>query len=681
METNLPENSPSFGRKLDHPPNPREDTEAVFDANQSSETDRIPKENVGEDDRNVDDEEIVQGELTASSGPVSDPHLDFLKVSENIDEFLSSLPSNTDDNNENENVVPVQIPHELIDTFLDLVEAKLSKLEGAAQCGDPDEDLSFLEAVHRISNLTKSLRQLKLDSHGSQIFNRIGGIHQRAMSFLEEEFRFLLEESRTTGSNTKGRQDQQLQMESESTGDMINFPGYPDDVVSSMNKMAKEMISGGYESECCQVYMAARSNELEESLHKQLGFEKHSIDEVQRMQWESLEREIATWTKAFKQCATLYFSGEKALAEAVFSDHPSISASLFGNLTRGVLIQLLDFAEGVAMTKQRSAEKLFKFLDMYENLRDLMPSMESLFEGECGDDLKTEINLARCRLGETAILMFCDLENSIKFDTGKTPVPGGAVHPLTRYSMNYLKYACEYKDTLEQVFREHSKIERADSINRPQYLEDETQSLNNQNETQSRSPFSAQLMRVMELLDSNLEGKAKLYKDVALSNIFMMNNGRYILQKIKGSTEIHGLMGDTWCRKRSSDMRQYHKNYQRETWNKLLGCLNHEGLNVNGKVVKPVLKERFKSFNQMFDEIHKTQSTWVVSDEQLQSELRVSISAVVIPAYRSFLGRFSQYLQAGRQTEKYVKFQPEDIEDCLDKLFEGNPASTARRRP
>lgn len=188
-------------------------------------------------------------------------------------------------------------------------------------------------------------------------------------------------------------------------------------------------------------------------------------------------------------------------------------------------------------------------------------------------------------------------------------------------------------------------------------------------------------MRVMELLDSNLEGKAKLYKDVALSNIFMMNNGRYILQKIKGSAEIHGLMGDTWCRKRSSDMRQYHKNYQRETWNKLLGCLNLEGLNVNGKVVKPVLKERFKSFNQMFDEIHKTQSTWVVSDDQLQSELRVSISAVVIPAYRSFLGRFSQYLQPGRQTEKYVKYQPEDIEDCIDKLFEGNPASTARRRP
>ena len=164
-----------------------------------------------------------------------------------------------------------------------------------------------------------------------------------------------------------------------------------------------------------------------------------------------------------------------------------------------------------------------------------------------------------------------------------------------------------------------------------------------------------------------------------------MNNGRYIVQKIKGSAEIHELMGDTWCRRRSSGLRHYHKNYQRETWSKVLQCLSHEGLvtsssSSNSKVSKPVLKERFKNFNAMFDEIHKTQSTWVVSDEQLQSELRVSISAVMIPAYRSFLGRFKQHLDPGRQTEKYIKYQPEDIETLIEELFDGNPTSMARRR-
>ncbi|KAL0377263.1 UNVERIFIED_CONTAM: Exocyst complex component EXO70B1 [Sesamum radiatum] len=276
------------------------------------------------------------------------------------------------------------------------------------------------------------------------------------------------------------------------------------------------------------------------------------------------------------------------------------------------------------------------------------------------------------------ISIFNELENSIKADSGKTQVPGGAVHPLTKYIMNYLEYASEYKGTLEQVFREHQKIERADSNPGSEYdYNSQTQNPSNEKVVARQSPFQAQITKIMDVLDANVEGKSKLYKDPSLSSIFMMNNGRYILKKIKGSAELNSLMGETWYRKKSSDLRQYHKGYQRETWGKLLKCLNPEGLTANGKVVKPVLKERFKSFNAMFDEIHKTQSHWVVGDEQLQSELRVSISNMVIPAYRSFLGRYSQTFTPGRQTEKYVKFQAEDIETYIDDLFDGNAAAAA----
>ncbi|KAL5581416.1 hypothetical protein UlMin_013858 [Ulmus minor] len=628
------------------------------------------EKNIDEENNNKNEENLPEAE-------------DHRSVSEEIDRFVASLARKDGE----DEVVLVEVP-EFVNKFLDLIEGKVAKIEsseGKTNWGQAltEEDCFFLESVGRISNLNKSIVGLKLESNQSgNLINRVGIIQQRAMAFLEEEFRALLEESKAGesdpgGDNFKGKQesDRYPIPDSESAGDDVNFPGYSPDVISNMNRVAKEMIKGGSESECCEIYMIARRNALEESLHK-LGFEKHSIDDVQKMHWEALEREIGPWIKTFKQCATVHFSGERNLAEAVFFDHPSIAASLFSNLTRGVVIQLLNFAEGIAMSK-RSAEKLFKTLDMYETLRDMVPKMEGLFPDECGAELKTETTLARSRLGEAVICIFCDLENSIKSDTGKTPVPGGAVHPLTRYTMNYLKYACEYKDTLEQVFKQHSKIERADSTSRPQFESNNE----NDNNVENQSPFSVQLMRVMDLLDANLEGKSKLYKDIALSSIFMMNNGRYIVQKIKGSSEIYELMGDTWCRKRSSNLRNFHRNYQRETWSKLLGCLSHEGLSIsNNKVAKPVLKERFKSFNAMFDEIHKTQSSWVVSDEQLQSELRVSISAVIIPAYRSFLGRFSQYLDPGRQTEKYIKFQPEDIETYIDELFDGNPVGTMKRK-
>ncbi|KAF9666188.1 hypothetical protein SADUNF_Sadunf16G0203500 [Salix dunnii] len=625
--------------------------------------------------------------------PPPEIHYTLENVSQDIDQFITTLSATPKDAKETtveeskDEKISMEIPV-FVEKFLDLVEEKVAKhelTEGKGKWGqNPEEDSSFLEAVNRISKLTSSLDKLRSDPNRAALISRNGGIQQRAMACLEDEFRFTLEDikhnDQDPNTDAKGKQheaDRCVVPESESAV-TDNFLGYSDDAVSKLNRIAKEMIEGGFESECCQVYMMIRGQAFDDCF-VEIGFEKISIDEVQKMQWEALEREIPLWIKAVKEYASIYFVKELKLAEAIFSNYSSISSSLFSNLTRSVLIQLLNFAEAVAMTK-RSAEKLFKFLDMYETLRDSLPAMGALFSEEYENELKAESTTARCRIGEAAICMFCDLENSIKSDTGKTPVPGGAVHPLTRYTMNYVKYAGEYIATLEQVFREHSKIERADSTSRPRY-ESESQNFNNDSDEENQSPFSNQLMRVMDLLDSNLEAKSKVYKDIALSCIFMMNNGRYIVQKIKGSTELRQMMGDPWCRKKSSELRNYHKNYQRETWSKLLGCLGHEGLQVNGKVIKPVLKERFKSFNMLFDEIHKTQSSWVVSDEQLQSELRVSITAVVIPAYRSFMGRFSQYLTPGRQTEKYIKYQADDLETYIDELFDGNPASGARKRP
>lgn len=635
------------------------------DQDQDQDQDHEKKEDGKEEEEKKDQEE------ESSQQDEPDLHYDLHTILEDVDQFLRDSRDREDD-------AVVEIPR-FIDKFLDLVDAKIEQYNNDAEsnakereCRVPEDESSFLEAVDRLSKLNNALREMKLEEEKKSLINRVGSIEQRAISYLEEEFRFFLEESSRSSSDTDPAAETDR---SDAESDQLHFPGYSDEIVRYLNKIAKAMIASGYESECCQVYMVARRNIFEEALQK-LGFEKHSIDDIQKMSWESMEREIATWVKTFKQCATILFSGERKLAESVFSEYPELTDSLFSNLTRGIVIQLLNFSEGVAMTK-RSAEKLFKLLDMYEALRDMVPKMEDLFPEESANELKTETTTARARLGEAAISIFGDLENSIKADTGKTPVPGGAVHPLTRYTINYLKYACEYKNTLEQIFKEHSKIERADSTSRPHF--EGEQAPNYQSSSDNQSPFAVELTKVMELLDSNLEAKSKLYRDIALSSIFMMNNGRYILQKIKGSAEIHELVGDTWYRKRSSDLRQYHKNYQRETWSRLLSCLNHEGLTVHGKVVKPVLKERFKSFNTLFDEIHRTQSLWVISDEQLQSEIRVSISAVMIPAYRSFLGRFSQYLDPGRQTEKYIKFQPEDIETYIDDLFDGNPTMARRR--
>ncbi|XP_004492158.1 exocyst complex component EXO70C2-like [Cicer arietinum] len=697
MEKNLAENSDSFAPRDETPmPDPKRD------GNADAEEPPPPPSN---NDEEQTEEEKKEEETAETVDAVESPPPSLEKVSEEIDQFLVE----TLEEKEKERV-SFEI-HGYVGRFLDLIEEKLEKCEtgeGKAKWEEViEKDTWLLESVNRISKFKKTLTRTQNHDENEtmeeknegrdSIENRVGVILQRAMSFLEEDFRLLIEESRTPTElvpdvDPKGKHverseqkednlDHQQHEESESE---MNFPGYTDEAIAYMSKIAGEMLTGGYESECCQVYIVARRTAFEEILQK-LGFERISIDDmIQKIQWETLARDmIPAWTNTFRQCTAVYLPGERKLAEAVFSSQPSVAENLFSSLSRGVVIPLLNFAEGAAMTK-RAGEKLFKLLDMYETLRDIIPKLDGLFPEESLEELTTEINLAKSRLGEAAISIFCELENSIKSETAKNPVPGGAVHPLTRYIMNYLNIAGDYKETLEQVFKDHSRIEHLDSTSRPFYQENQNQNQNDvvdeKESSTPLSPFTAQVMRVMELLDTSLDGKAKLYRDVALSNFFMMNNGRYILQKIKGSSEMRQVMGDTWCKKKSFELRNYHKNYQRETWNRVLTCLSHEGLSVNGKVQKPVLKERFKGFNALFDEIHRTQSSWVVKDEQLQSELRVSISAVVIPAYRAFMGRFAQYLDAGRQTEKYVKFQPEDIETYIDELFEGKPQQSTGRR-
>ncbi|XP_068641871.1 exocyst complex component EXO70C1-like [Aristolochia californica] len=683
---------------------------ASHNANDSAESEPIPtiqeetkNEGGGEPEADADAEAVAEAEAETEAEAEAEAEAEpteieidcetiFRIVCDEVDRFVESLPAARDSPD------PPVVP-ECFEKFNSLIEEEINKYEAEKDHGkwcavSTDESL-FLDGVQKASRLTEELSRFPTGSKYGCTLDRASGTLHRAMMFLEDEFCSLLEEGRLAGekdqaeaisttaalvtSRTKKltsfvftqEQDRENVPEPDSAprGDP---PAYTPQTMSRLTKIANAMISAGYATECCHVYGIIRRWVLEESLIK-LGLEKFNIDDIQKMSWETLEGEIATWTKACKRCIAVYFPNERKLCETVFPERTEIRAGLLSKVVRGVVIQLLNFAEAVVMTK-RSVDKLFKFLDVNEALRDLMPLMDELFLEETLAEHKRETEKLRSRLGEAAVSSFSDLENSIKADSGKTPVPGGAVHPLTRYVMNYLKYACgDYKDTMEQVFQDHKKLENVDES--PKWGSQPA----SVNASPPRSPFVVQLSGVMDLLDSRLEAKSRLYKDPPLSYIFLMNNGRYIIQKIKESSEIHSLLGNN--RKRSSELRQYHKNYTRETWSKLLACLRDDGLmQGKGTINKPALKERFKSFNAMFEEIHKTQSCWIVSDEQLQSELRVSISAVVVPAYRSFLGRFQQYLDPGRQTEKYIKFGPEELESFVDDLFDGTPASMVRKR-
>ncbi|KAL3361188.1 hypothetical protein AABB24_014206 [Solanum stoloniferum] len=446
----------------------------------------------------------------------------------------------------------------------------------------------------------------------------------------------------------------------------ILIEALPAGIISDLHEIAKRMVAAGYEKECSHAYSVSRREFLEESLSR-LGLQKLSMDQVQKMQWNDLEDEIEKWVKAVNVALRILFPSERRLCDRVFFGFNSVSDLSFMEVSRGSTIQLLNFADAVAISS-RAPERLFKVLDVYEALRDLMPEFELMFSDQYCVLLRNEALAIWRRLGEAIRGMFMELENLIRRDPAKTPVPGGGLHPITRYVMNYIRAACRSRITLERVFEE-IVVPSASAVD---YRDGDDRAL-------SSSSLAVQMAWIMELLESNLEAKSKIYKDSALLAVFMMNNERYIVQKVKDS-ELGLLLGDDWIRKHAAKVKQYHVSYHRSSWSKVSGVLKIDNNAMSPTGASRSLKEKLKLFNSYFEEICKTQSTWIIFDEQLKEELRNSVAGSLSPAYRNFIGRLQSNNDSGRYAERHIKFSVEDLEARIFELFQGSSGSGGGRK-
>ncbi|CAA0829465.1 exocyst subunit exo70 family protein D1 [Striga hermonthica] len=449
------------------------------------------------------------------------------------------------------------------------------------------------------------------------------------------------------------------------------------DAVYDLRCIAERMIAAGYLRECIQVYASVRKSAVDASLRK-LSVEKLSIGDIQRLDWETLEIKIRRWIRAAKLCVRVLFASERRLCEQIFEGlGSSADDACFMETIKGPAIQLFNFAEAISISR-RSPEKLFKILDLHDALSDLLPDIEAVFDSKSSESIRVQSVEILSRLAEAVRGILSEFENAVLREPSKVPVPGGTIHPLTRYVMNYISLISDYKQTLnELIVSKPSAGQRYSSdSNLPDmdFSEFEGQT----------STLALHLIWIIMILQFNLDGKSKHYKDASLAHLFMMNNVHYIVQKIKGSPELREMIGDDYLKKLTGKFRVSATNYQRATWVRVLYCLRDEGLHVKGSfssgVSKSALRERFKAFNAMFEEVHRTQATWLIPDTQLREELRISISELIIPAYRSFLGRFRSHIESGRHPENYIKYSVEDLENAVLDFFEGYPVSQHSRR-
>ncbi|XP_072950814.1 exocyst complex component EXO70A1-like [Typha angustifolia] len=587
----------------------------------------------------------------------------------------------------------IRMAHENIDKTLKAAEVILGQFDLSRQAEatilrGPHEDLeSYLEAVDLLRGIVRFFTSNNNFKGSDGVLNHINNLLAKSILKLEEEFRQILanyskpiEPDRlfdclpnslrpggSPGHQVDNGKNHPSANHSEHPTKLLETTIYktptlvPPRILPLLHDLAQQLIQAGYQQQCFKIYRDARASALESSLWK-LGVEKLSKDDVQKMQWEALEAKIGNWIHFMRIAVKLLFAGERKVCDQIFDGINFQKDQCFALVTVNSVATLLSFGEAVAKSK-RSPEKLFVLLDMYEIMHELQSEFEVIFEGKaCSEMRESALSLTK-RLAQTAQETFGDFEEAVEKDASKTTVQDGTVHPLTSYVINYVKFLFDYQTTLKQLFQEFET----------------------RNETDSQ--LAIVTMRIMQALQSNLDGKSKQYRDPALTYLFLMNNIHYMVRSVRRS-EAKDILGDDWIQRHRRIVQQNANQYKRVAWAKILQTLSVQGMNTgslgaegggSSGASRATIKERFKSFNFQFEELHQKQSQWTVPDQELRESLRLAVAEVLLPAYRSFIKRFGPLVENGKNPQKYIRYNPEELDRLLGEFFEGKTWADPKR--
>lgn len=547
----------------------------------------------------------------------------------------------------------------------------------------PMESSEYLNAVGEIQSLTRSLQSLSVNENGKQkeLVQRADGVLQIAMSRLEEELvhilvqhkQFFEPEYMSFHSNRVdiGFDESFGSAEDDPIEEVLRSDGgfsqseacaidlVRPDVIADLKVIADVMFASKYHLEFCQAFITSRRHALDEYFVI-LGMEKLSIENVLRMEWSCLNSVMKRWIWVMKIIVKVYLASEKRLCKQILGQFGSVYESCFCEISRNFMLPLLNFGEAIAMGT-RTPERLFRLLEMYEVLENLAVDVDILFFEEAGLFVRNEFQKLLRSVGHTARSTFLAFESAIATNTSTKGFPGGGIHHLTKYVMNYLKTITGYQDTLGLLLADVS------SVAPPDTKHDGTSGL-------TTCPMACHFRSITTALESNLSNRSKLYKDVSLQHIFMMNNLHYMVQKVKGS-ELRHFFGEEWLRQHTGKFRHEAISYERAIWSSILSMLKEDSGPRCALSLKATSKKRCADFNTAFEEVYRTQTGWYISDPQLREDLQISISQKLVHAYWTFIGKISSSIG-----EKWIKYTVDDLGKLILDLFQGSSKSLSNHQ-
>ncbi|CAM0905063.1 unnamed protein product [Alopecurus aequalis] len=426
------------------------------------------------------------------------------------------------------------------------------------------------------------------------------------------------------------------------------------DTCAHLRAVAEAMLAAGYGKECVSVFKARRRASVAAAVQRLHGFSP-SLQQatIQKLAWDQIDPKMQSWLAGARTAFASVFAGERELCDQVFAgDNASVGDAVFADIDDDQATSILAFAEAAIARARRAPERLFRVLDVHDALTEtIIPAIVAAF-GDKSEVTARAITLAVTTVGDAVRGMVASFEAAIEKEPAKATVPGGAVHPLTRYVMNYLVFLADYENALANIYSAEQFTDTSSSVGSGSGTAGSSSSDLSMTSTSSSSStlrtlslWSNPIGWLVSVLMRKLDAKAGNYKEAALSYLFLANNTHYVARKVGGGTKLEAVLGEEWAEAQRAKARGYVDVYVRAAW--------------GSKVL------RGGAMDEAVVEAVAMQERWVAADEEMGEALRAVARAAVVPTYRMFY----------RRQGAAAKLTPGDVIGMIDGLFGGRTSS------
>nr|XP_020460277.1 exocyst complex component 7 isoform X12 [Monopterus albus] len=550
-----------------------------------------------------------------------------------------------------------------------------------------------------IAKIQKAVEYFQDNNPDSPELNTVKARFEKGKELLEAEFRSLL----TRYSKPVPpilildaiSVDEELEVQEE-----VVLEHLPEAVLQDIICIAGWLVEYGRNQDFMNVYFQIRSNQLDRSIKGLKDhFRKNSASSgvlyspaVQTKRKDTptkkapkrpgkddvLDIEIDSYIHCISAFVKLAQSEYTLLTEIIPEHHQK---KTFDSLIQEALDNLMLEGDNIVSAARRAIMRhdYSAVLTIFPILRHLKMSKSEFDATLQGTAASTKNKLPTLitsmeTIGAKALEEFAD---SIKNDPDKeyNMPKDGTVHELTSNAILFLQQLLDFHETAGAMLA--SQV-LGDTYNIPLDPRETSSSSSSYTSEFNKRLLSTYICKVLGNLQLNLLSKSKVYEDSALSAIFLHNNYNYILKSLEKS-ELIQLVTVTQKKAESSYkelIEQQIQMYQR-SWYKVTehltdrnmpNAIYHQGAKLKDKE-RQVIKDKFKGFNDGLEELCKTQKGWAIPDKDQRDFIRQAQKKVVSHAYQTFLKRCAN-ISFTKNTEKYHKYRPEDVEEMIEKLFD-----------